>query len=357
MQLKLSRGLTQTLNSLPRGRLHDKPIKKSCNMPEKHVTVDLDANVLLCDCDAWLPIPVGTVDDFDSFESIWSSETAQLLQKNIKEKKYTWCAVQHCGVASHDIVRHGYSLCLNLDESCNLSCPSCRKEMRMLDQGPEYTKKLSQLNRILSWLDKFEHPIHITLSGNGDPLASKIIRPLFKNYEFKKTQTLTLKTNGLLIKKVLEDNPAKKAIRNYAISIDAGSKDVYEKVRRPGKWEILIENLKWLKANRDGARVLLDFVVQKDNLSDMQAFADLCEEFNFRGNFMPLTDWSTWNPRPVLEPDAYTIANGTFLDHNIADCNHPQHQTFVTMLNNLKDKKMPFMSFSPFFVQFFNATR
>jgi MoaA/NifB/PqqE/SkfB family radical SAM enzyme len=357
MQLKLNRAFTQTLNSLKRGRLHDKPITKSCNVPWKQVTVDFNGYILLCHCDAWLPIPVGTVDDFDSFEDIWTSEIAGVLQDNIKEKKYTWCAVQNCGILSRDVILPEYALAINLDESCNLSCPSCRREMRMLDQGPEYDKKLSQLKRILGWLEKFEHPIHITLSGNGDPLASKIIRPMFTEYQFTESQTLTLKTNGLLIKKILEDSPSKKSIRKYEISVDAGSKDVYEKVRRPGKWEKLIENLEWLKDNRGSSNVTLYFVVQKDNFQDMQSFADLCEKFNFNGALTPLADWGTWNSRPVLEPDAYTIVNGTFLDHNITDPGHPQHEIFVSSLNKLKDKKLPFMSFSPFFNQFFNVTR
>ena len=60
----------------------------------------------------------------------------------------------------------------------------------------------------------------------------------------------------LLMKKLLNDSPMKGSITNYSISVDAGSSKVYEKVRRPGKWEILLDNLEWLKLNKNNARVL-----------------------------------------------------------------------------------------------------
>ena len=353
MQIKLNRAFTHTLNSLPRGRLHKESITNSCQVPWHHVTVDFNSNILLCDCDAWLPIPVGKVDDFDSLEDIWNSDIAKFLQQNIEDKKYTWCAVEHCGVAKSNINQQKYTLNLNLDESCNLACPSCRREMRMLDSGPEYETKLNQLNHILRWLEKFEKPIHITLSGNGDPLASKIIRPLIRTYVPKLGQTIKLRTNGLLMKKLLDDSPMKSSITNYSISVDAGSGEVYEKVRRPGKWEILIDNLEWLKLNKNNAQVYLDFVIQKDNFKDLPKFIDLCKQFGFNGGVSPLFDWGTWNRTAVLEPDAYTIKNGTFLDHDVADPIQPEHLKFVKIINNYRTK----ISFSPYFTKFFHAAR
>lgn len=357
MQFKLNRAFTHTLNSLPRGRLYPAEISNTCNVPWQHVTVDLNGNLLLCVCDAWLPIPVGKVEDFDSLESVWNSESAKFLQQNITDKKFTWCAVEHCGVTNHNIKRFKYTFNLNLDESCNLSCPSCRRDQVMLDSGPEYDLKVNRLEIILSWLEKFQHPIHITLSGNGDPLASKITRSLIQNYQPKSNQTFTFKTNGLLMKKLLPNSTVLKNITNYSISVDAGSKEVYEKVRRLGKWEVLIENLNWLKHNRGSAAVLLDFVVQKDNLSDLEKFSDLCIDYGFRGNYSVLFDWGSWNSQSVLQPDAYTIQNGTFLDHNVADPSHPDHSEFVKIINRVKDQRSPYISFQSNFSKFFNATR
>lgn len=356
MQIKLSRALTHTLNSLPRGRTHPTPITNSCNVPWHHVTVDFNSQVLLCTCDGWLPIPVGVVDDFDSLDDIWNCKTAKFLQQDIIDKKFTWCAVEHCGILQRNIVEGVHTLSLNIDESCNLACPSCRRSQVMLDQGPEYNKKLAQVNRIMSWLQKFDRPIQITLSGNGDPFASKILRPLIQTYQPLPKQRFTLKTNGLLIKKLLDSSTIKKAINVYFISVDAGSSNVYEKVRRLGKWNVLLDNLEWLKNNKDGANVMLDFVVQKDNLDDMFAFAELCKEFGFVASYSALFDWGSWNSAPVVQPDQYTIQNGTFLDHDVTNTSHPDHLKFVTLLNQLR-AKYPQVRLHNFFTKFFNGTR
>jgi len=353
MHIKLDHAFTHTLNSLPRGRLYTRPITNTCKVPSYHATIDRNANVLLCDCEAWLPIPVGQVDGFDSLDSIWNSDAATFLQKNINDKKFTWCAIEHCGILNHSIIPKIYSLNLSLDDSCNLACPSCRREQRMLEQGNVFDQKLAQTLKIKSWLEKFDRPIHITMSGDGDPLASKIMRPLILDFQPKPTQTFTLKTNGLLMKKILDSSKLKPAISCYSISVDAGTESVYEKVRRPGRWVVLIENLDWLASARQTAQVVLNFVVQRDNFRDLYAFRDLCQAYKFTGTIMPLFDWGTWNRNEVLNPDAYTIANGTFVDHNVTNPDHPDHKEFVGVINDLKHT----MTFSPYFTKFFDATR
>ena len=357
MKIELDRALTHTLNSLPRGRLHTNPIVNLCNITSRHVTVDVNGNILLCSCDGWLPIPVGKVDDFDSLDDIWASDRAKFLQQNISDKKFTWCAVEHCGILHKNVVQSNYTLAINIDESCNLSCPSCRRGSKMLNSGPEYDKKSNQMQRIISWLAKFERPIKITLTGNGDPLASKITRSLIQNYQPRPNQSFNLKTNGLLIKKLIESSPLKKLIVSYHISVDAGSQAVYETVRRPGRWSVLLENLEWLKANKENALVTLDFIVQKDNLNDLFLFADLCNKFGFIANYSALFDWGTWNSKSVLNPDAYTIANGTFLDHDVTNHSHPEHQKFVKILNDLYDLNFSHVKLHNFFKKFLNATR
>jgi hypothetical protein len=58
------------------------------------------------------------------------------------------------------------------------------------------------------------------------------------------------------------------------IGVDAASAEVYEQVRRPGKWKILLENLEWLSMNQGTSQVVLSFTVQKTNFREITAFAD-----------------------------------------------------------------------------------
>jgi hypothetical protein len=94
-------------------------------------------------------------------------------------------------------------------------------------------------------------------------------------------------------------------------------------------------------------------VIQKDNFKDLPKFIDLCKQFGFTGGVSPLFDWGTWNRTEVLAPDVYTIKNGTFLDHDVADPGHPDHLEFVKIINDHRSK----ISFGPYFSKFFNGTR
>lgn len=349
--------LSYSLSSLPRGKDQAYSINHNCNVTSTHVGVDINANVFVCKCVAWLPIPVGKVDDFDSLEGIWHSPQARVLQADIADKKFTWCAVDHCGIKHRDINQQSYSLTISIDDSCNLACPSCRREQIMLEDGSEFEIKKHNIHKIVSWLEKFDKPILITMSGNGDPLASRIIRPLIQNYYPKANQYFNLKTNGLLLKKILEHSPIKKSIAVYSVSVDAGSATTYEQVRRPGKWSVLLDNLQWLSQHRESAEVVLDFVVQASNLEDIRPFVELCAKHKFRANFSALFDWGTWNATKVDTPDPWTIQNGTFVDHNVADISHPLHDKFVKILNDVHSADLPYVTLAPFFKQFIHVPR
>jgi MoaA/NifB/PqqE/SkfB family radical SAM enzyme len=151
------------------------------------------------------------------------------------------------------------------------------------------------------------------MSGNGDPLASAIMRPLIREFRPGANQTIRLFTNGLLLKKQLDDSPILDHITQYFISIDAGSAAVYERVRLGGQWSQLIANLTWLQdiANRTGAEVLLKFVLQQDNYQDMQNFCKLCVDMGFSGVINRLEDWGTWTN--YAEHDV--IGNNSHTDH------------------------------------------
>lgn len=289
-------------------------IEHYCGVPERTLLIDWDGNCFLCQCEAWLPISVGKIEDFDRLEDVWSSPIAQEIQQDISNRKYTHCAVEMCGIIGRPRpVEKRYSISINIDESCNLSCPSCRSEKIMLDKGHEFKLKLSRVIHLTKLLENFEQPCHIIMSGNGDPLASHIMRPLIHKLNPKENTTFRLFTNGLLIKKQLQSTAIVPHITEYQISIDAGSADVYEQVRRGGKWSVLIENFEYLKSivEHTGAKVWLQFVLQKANWQDMRNFKHLCEQYGWSGNITKLTDWGTW---PNFA-DQDVIGNRDHLEH------------------------------------------
>jgi sulfatase maturation enzyme AslB (radical SAM superfamily) len=311
------------------------------------VVIDFNSNCLLCTCDGWLPIPVGKVLDFETLQEVFNSPVAQMLQKDVADKKYTWCAVDHCGIKHHDIIKNAYRLSLNIDESCNLACPSCRRDFIMHTHGPEIENKIQSVNRVVSWLEKFEHPIHIVLSGNGDPLASTIIRPLFKNLVPRSTQTFKLITNGLLIKKQLMDSLIFPNITEIAISVDAGCEETYKSVRLGGSWKVLIENFEFLKTLGKNKITTLNFAIQNKNFRDLPNFVELCQHYQFGINVHQLDDWGTWNNNVADNPDSWTLKNGTFMDQDVLDHGHINFAECKHIMQNLISTKNSSITIAP----------
>ena len=283
-------------NSIPRNADLKLPIQNHCNAPSRQLVVDWKGDCFVCGCEAWLPISVGQITDFAQLSAVWASPAAQALQADVDSGAFTHCAVDRCGIVDHDNLDRTHVVSINIDESCNLRCPSCRPSAIMISSGAEYDRKLAQAQHIKTLLENFEEPCHIVMSGNGDPLASAIMRPLIKEFQPRPTQTIRLFTNGLLLQKQLTDAPILKHITQYFISIDAGSAPVYERVRLGGQWSQLKANLDWLHdtAQTTGAEVLLKFVLQQDNYHDQQNFCELCVDYGFSGVINRLEDWGTW---------------------------------------------------------------
>jgi MoaA/NifB/PqqE/SkfB family radical SAM enzyme len=311
--------------SIPRNKDLRLEIPYKCNAPSRQLVIDWKGDCFVCGCEAWLPVTVGNIDSFESLADVWTSSTAQALQADIDSGAFSHCAVDRCGVMYQDRLDSQYVVSINVDESCNLACPSCRPHSIMMSEGTEFDRKLAQAQHIRKLLEQFKEPCHIVMSGNGDPLASAVMRPLIKQFRPSAKQTIRLFTNGLLLEKQLTDSHILNHITEYFISIDAGSSEVYHDVRRPGRWSVLMQNLKWLKLvkQRTGANVLLKFVLQQANYTDVQNFCDLCIDFGFDGVVNRLEDWGTWPSFHVQDVVGNTA--------------HPQHSAAIENLRKAHD--------------------
>ena len=302
--------------AIPRNKQLQLDIPHSCDVPNKTLLVDWKGDCFICECEAWLPISVGKITDFTTLEQVWTSPTALELQQDIASKKFSHCAVSRCGITNGNISRPIYTISINIDESCNLRCPSCRRDAKMITSGPDYDIKIVQVNHLVTLLENFDHPCRIIMSGNGDPLASSILRPLIHRFKPKKDQHIKLFTNGLLIRKQIADSSIRDRITEYLISIDAGSKEVYEKVRLGGKWEQLLDNFDYLKEQTQTNKisVALTLVIQRDNYFDIQNFCQVCVDYGFFGGITKLEDWGSWDNYA----DHDVIGNVEHLEHNAA---------------------------------------
>ena len=132
---------------------------------------------------------------------------------------------------------------------------------------------------------------------------------------------------------------------NLSISIDAGSKEVFESIRLGGNWEVLLDNFDFLVENNKQKVTTLNFTLQNDNYLDLENFVELCEKYQFHGVVSKLDDWGTWSDETVANPDDWTQDNGYFFEHDVLQLQHENYEAAKQLCTKFLDH--PWVNITP----------
>ncbi|MEN6291952.1 MAG: hypothetical protein ABFD07_08065, partial [Methanobacterium sp.] len=117
-------------------------------------------------------------------------------------------------------------------------------------------------------------------------------------------------------------------IKTIEISIDAATKDTYEKIRRGGNWERLIKNLNFISSIETISSKSYSFVVQDTNYKEMKMLYDLINNLpHYRKDkhivyFGKILNWGTYT-------------DDEFLIKQIWGEHHPNFNDFLVELKKI----------------------
>ena len=264
----------------------DLGIRKKCPRPFDTLLIDKQGSCYTCECQSWLPQSIGNL-RVKGLNEILKSELRDHLQSTITDGTYRYCNENQCSYIKSDAMLnsrpvHLQHLRLAIDDSCNLRCPSCRKELIFHKEGPAYRLGIRLADKINEWLKDYKHAIQVHLGSDGDPFASHVYRHFMEQTPERDNIKYSILTNGLMLKDFAPRVP--KVIRNLkelGVSIDGATRETYERLRLGGKWEKIIENLEHISSlkGQHGFRFVLHFVVQKDNYHEIETMIDLGEQY------------------------------------------------------------------------------
>jgi len=273
-----------------------------------------------------LPVVVGNVFSFNSFEEILNSPAALAVQQDVSNHQFSKCDVTKCGIMIRDDLQPEdmYSIILDIDNSCNLVCPSCRSEKILITEGPRFKRQQQLANHVQMLINNCDKQMKLSLLPGGEPFVSALTRDIIKNYKHRDNISIQLQTNGLLLKKQLMKNLVFfNDIYLLQISLDAGNKATYERVRPPGKWEDIIENLDFVKEVADLTTqiVSLNFILQRNNIDSLPEFVTICNNYGFRGEISRISDWGITN----------------FHEYDVLNVNHAYYQKALDIVSDSID--------------------
>tara|TARA_B100000315_G_C14583827_1_gene591878 strand:- start:2614 stop:3705 length:1092 start_codon:yes stop_codon:yes gene_type:complete len=163
--------------------------------------------------------------------------------------------------------------------ACNLKCPMCNfgaqdKSLRKPYNG---VMNFKTFTKICDELNTHECPA-VKLSGNNEPL---IYPDLFKRIDYLKKHTrvmdIIMSTNGLLLDKNIVSRLLDNPITKLCISIDAASKETYEKIRIGSDFHRVKNNILNLLEEREKRNskfpiIRLSFLEMDSNAHEVEPF-------------------------------------------------------------------------------------
>jgi sulfatase maturation enzyme AslB (radical SAM superfamily) len=319
-----------------------------CTMPFEVIDV-LDGGSHLC-CASWVPVTVGNMET-SPWPEVWNSETAQSIRASVHDGSFRYCNKTACPYIGNNqlktkadvidksddwrdivenkrttMIKSPYRVNLAYDQTCNLSCPSCRKEKIAADSATRERFDKLQEEAILPLLRESRM---VFITGSGDPFASKNFRKLMErlgpdDYPDLKFQIMT---NGMLFnRREWERFPALHGrIAYLRISIDAGTGPTHELLRRGARWPVMEENLAFvreLRAEGEIEHFALTFVVQTENFKEMGDAVDLARCYGADSmGFFRLTNWGTYS-------------DTEYADKAVFMPSHPRHREFLEAMQD-----------------------
>jgi hypothetical protein len=275
-----------------------------CPEPFDRFDISPDGGVLVC-CGHWLPTNIGNFLN-EPVENILNSAMAQKIRQSVTDGTYKYCNHLECGTmiagllptraelppgrASHAVASGDYrvdgvdNVLFAFDQTCNLSCPSCRRA-RIVERVSDSEEKAQAVEeKLLPLLPALKV---LNLNPAGELFASKPSRKLLELINDERCPDLALDiiSNGTLF---TEEEWNKfpgihNKVRSIRVSVDAARKETFEQLRRLGKHDIFVENMRFLsrlRATNIVPELKFSFTYQLDNFREMREFVEFAASMN-----------------------------------------------------------------------------
>lgn len=333
-----------------RDALLEKNKGRVCTVPFNRFDVWRDGRVPVC-CTDWMQgdVIIGNIFE-QELGDIWNSPAAKRLRRSVTDGSFAHCT-EKCPLLAEARLPLREDLSEKLkpfienpeqdlpwcpsfiklvnDDTCNLSCPSCRHEVFV--ESKEGADRIAERNLRVVY-PMLEHAKVLDVVGNGEAIASRATMRLLNALDpvTHKNLAIDLLTNATKFNAsawLKLSNIHGLDIR-LNVSADGATKPTYEKLRRGGKWEEFNENMAFIAGlRREGGirRLTLNFTVQADNFRELRLFGEMARRYN--ADRVILFRFLRW---PHMSDEQFAASD-------IFDPAHPDHGEFLTAAKDFHD--------------------
>ena len=192
------------------------------------------------------------------------------------------------------------SIAIEPTTACNLGCPECPSGLKKFTR-PTGNLKKERFHQLLDELDR--HLVNITFYFQGEPFINPNFLDLVKMAHERKIFTST-STNAHFISAEVAEKTVASGLDQMIISIDGTTQEVYEKYRKGGSLEKVLEGSKQMiiakqKQKSSTPKLIFQFLVVAPNehqIEDAKALAEQMGMDEIRFKSAQLYDYENGNP-------------------------------------------------------------
>lgn len=175
------------------------------------------------------------------------------------------------------------NLMVEVSTRCNLSCPSCERELLKKEEGlPEENVKLENIKHLSSVLP-YVYSVYL-VSGIGEPFLNPEfwdIHGFIKKFGIKTGYF----TNASFLTEELVKKTFEEKVNTVIVSIDTFEPEKFHKIKRGADFDKTVSVIKLFgshkkKINAGFFSLGLNFIFRKDNYKDILNFLDFAKELN-----------------------------------------------------------------------------
>lgn len=280
--------------------------KWQCHYPFEHVRIVPTGQYSYCFFAEAERIGLGNI-KYQDYLDYERSIILKLVRLSVLNGTYVFCDPNRCSKVrkanlSEEIEEYQIldskdylkALSVDIDDSCNLHCVSCRNMI----VNYESRQKQVLTDRII---DQILPTINILfIAGNGELFLSPYYKQILYSKNYKQLKGIMTLSNGTLCDKEIWQHIVELADGNVisSFSVDAATEETYKKIRRGGNFKKVEENIKYvcsLRKNGRIKRIFLNFVIQKENYKELEQFVIWGKKMGVDYfNITFLDNWGTW---------------------------------------------------------------
>jgi sulfatase maturation enzyme AslB (radical SAM superfamily) len=272
-----------------------------------------------------------------SFLEIWNSDNAKHARESVTDGLFKYCRLDICPYLQrnelHELTNDfcmsptetPTEIRLSFDKTCNLTCPSCRREVLV------YTDKQKENMGVMYEKIKpyLKYAKFINFGGLGEPFASEFYMKALKEFRPENPDVrIIFETNGTLFNEANWEKISHLADTklHVKVSLDSVFEHTYNYLRRGGDFKKVKQNLSFISSLRKEGKVkefTVVMVMQDANFREIPEFISYCvDELGVdKVSLMPV-----WDRGSFTEAEMFI--------KNVRNTAHPYHEEFLRILEH-----------------------